>query len=149
MTDGQSSYTSSKTSRQYSITRHYTCQSRWLVYLVTCTLCPDRKQYVGQTIRSLAERHRNHRSEIRTAADGLGAHFHAHLVDMGLNPRVDNNIENIVPYLQLAIIASVNPDSPGAQERLDRVEADFQHRLMTMNVHGGMNLRDETRRSRQ
>ena len=68
---------------------------------------------------------------------------------MGFNPRVDKNIENIVPFLDLAIIASVNPNTPGAQERLDRVEADFQHRLMTMNVHGGINLRDETRRARQ
>ena len=148
MTDGQSSYTSSKTSRQYTITRHYTCQSRWLVYLVTCTLCPDRKQYIGQTIRSLAERHRNHRTEIRTAADGLGEHFHGHLVDMGFDPRADvKNIEKVVPFLDLAIIASVNPNTPGAQERLNKLEADFQHRLMTMNVHGGMNLRDESRRT--
>ena len=36
----------------------------------------------------------------------------------------------------------------GAEERLNRLEADFQHRLMTMEMHGsgGINLQDETRR---
>ena len=142
-------HTSSKTTRRYNITRHYTCQSRMIVYLVTCLLCPDKKQYTGQTIRRMADRHRGHRAEIKSASDGLGEHFHKHLLDMGLDPKADNNIERIVPYFDLVIIASGDPDKPGAEDRLDRLEADFQHRLMTMNNHGGINLRDESRKQRR
>ena len=144
MTDGRTSYTSSNTTRQYDIRRHYTCQSRMVVYLVTCLLCPDKKQYTGKTIRSMAERHRGHRAEIKSAS--LGEHFHKHLLDMGLDPKANNNIEKIVPYFDLVVIASVNPGSPRAEDRLDRLEADFQHRLMTMNTHGGLNLRCEVKR---
>ena len=55
---------------------------------------------------------------------------------------------NINLAIDLTIIGSVNPDTPGAEERLNRLEADFQHRLMTMEMHGsgGINLQDETRR---
>ena len=94
----------------------------------------------------MAERHRNHRSEVKTAADGLGAHFHQQLLDRGVDPKADKNIELIVPYFDLVIVGSVNSDTPGAEDRLDRLEADFQHRLMTMNVHGGINIQDETKR---
>ena len=97
----------------------------------------------------MAERHRNHRSEVKNAADGVGEHFHAHLVDMGYDPKGDKNIEKIVPYFDLTIIASVNGDTLGAAERLDRLETDFQHRLMTMNNHGGINLRNELVRTRR
>ena len=107
------------------------------------------KQYTGQSRRSLAERHQNHRSEVKSAANGLGAHFHQHLLDMGFDPKVNRNIEKIVPYFDLVIVISVNPDAPGAEDRLHRLEADFQHRLMTMNFHGGINLQDETRRRRK
>ena len=54
---------------------------------------------------------------------------------MGFDPKADKNIDRIVPHFDLVIIGSVNPDTPGADDRLDRLEADFQHRLMTMNVH--------------
>ena len=147
MTDGQVNYTSTKTARQYTINRHYTCQSSYVIYLITCALC--KKQYVGQTRRLMCQRHRNHRSEVKSAADGVGEHFHSHLVDMGYDPKADKNIEKIMPHFNLTIIASVNPDTPGAEERLDRLEQDFQHRLMTMNIHGGINLRDELRRTRR
>ena len=52
-------------------------------------------------------------------------------------------------YLTLVIIASVDPKSKNAQQNLNRLEKDFQHRLMTMNIHGGMNQRDETKRNKK
>ena len=79
----------------------------------------------------MADRHRGHRAEIKSAAD-----FHKHLIDMGLDPKCD--IEKIVSYFDLVVIASVNPDTPGAEDRLDHLEADFQHRLMTMINHRGI-----------
>ena len=40
-------FKSSRTNREYEITRHYTCESSHLVYLLKCDLC--QKDYVGQT----------------------------------------------------------------------------------------------------
>ena len=49
---------------------------------------------------------------------------------------------------QLTIVASVNPDLPDCRTRLDRLEADIQNRMMTIEKHGGMILREEVRRGR-
>ena len=43
---------------------------------------------------------------------------------------------------------SVEETKPGNAARLDRLEADMQHRLMTMDIHGGMNIREENKRGR-
>ena len=51
-------------------------------------------------------------------------------------------------YYQLTIVGSVEPGVPGSRVRLDRLEADIQNRLMTMEKHGGMNFREEIRRKR-
>ena len=56
----------------------------------------------------------------------------------------DKIFDKIVPHFDLVIVCS---DTPDADDRLDRLEVDFQHRLMTTNVHGGINLKDETRKS--
>ena len=58
------------------ISRHYTCQNRFIVYLVTCKLCDSNPQYVGQSKQTMAQRHRGHRSEINRGEVGLGEHFH-------------------------------------------------------------------------
>ena len=52
---------------------------------------------------------------------------------------------------RLVVVTSVRPaatvsEQPACQARLDRREADLQHRLRCMNEHGGMNIRDENQR---
>ena len=73
MKDGVKKWTSSKTGRNYNIRRHYTCQTTFCVYLATCKLCQS--QYIGQTTKTMQRRHYGHRSEVKTAADGLGEQF--------------------------------------------------------------------------
>ena len=59
-----STFSSHNTKRKFNLKQNITCKSKNLIYLVTCRKC--RKQYVGQTSRTLAERINNHLSCIRT-----------------------------------------------------------------------------------
>ena len=52
-------------------------------------------------------------------------------------------------YFDLTVIASVEPNQPWTCKNLDRLEAKFQKNLMTMEYNGGMNIRDETKRTRK
>jgi hypothetical protein len=136
-------FRSAKTEREYKITRHYTCQSDHIVYVAHCKLC--NLDYVGQSIRTMRARHLGHRSEIRSGADGLGRHFLQH--GQGLNLKDDTIFEeNIMRHFELTIIASVEPGQPWTQKKLDDLEGKFQHNLMTMDCHGGINIRDENKR---
>ena len=55
---------------------HYTCQSLWCIYALTCTICMA--QYTGQTTKTVQIRHYGHRSEIKRCAEGMGDHFYKH-----------------------------------------------------------------------
>ena len=140
MENGRQNYKSSKTGRQYKITRHYTCAHSYLVYLVTCLLCGSRPQYVGQSRQTMKLRHYGHRSEIQRGEVGLGEHFHDHMVQNGLN------IDEVIEYFDLTIIGSVDQGRLDAKKHLDNLETNFQNRLMTMKKHGGINVRDDTKR---
>ena len=140
--DGKTKYSATKTKRQYSIKRHYTCQTTFCVYVVTCGLCSA--QYTGQTTKTMRERHYGHRSEVKRQEDGVGAHFFHHAEELGIN--LDTNMEDIMQYFNLTIIASVEPDMPWSRDRLDTLEADMMERMMTMESYGGINLRVERRR---
>ena len=74
----------------------------------------------------------------------MGAHFHQHAMERGVN--VNTDIDTIMKFCQLTIVGSVKPDAAGSRSRLDRLEADIQNRFMTMERHGGMNLREEVNR---
>ena len=137
-------YKSSKTGRRYTLKRHYTCQTSFCVYLVTCGLCSA--QYTGQTTRSMRDRHYGHRSEVKRNEEGLGAHFYNHAQELNLNLSVQNNMEELMKHFKLSIIASVEPDMPWSGDRLDKLESDMMERLMTMEQYGGINLRVERRR---
>ena len=76
----------------------------------------------------------------------MGAHFNGHAVQMGID--LNSQMDEIMKYYQLTIVGSVEPGVPGSRVRLDRLEADIQNRLMTMEKHGGMNFREEIRRKR-
>ena len=138
MVDGKTSYTSTKTGRRYKIQRHYTCMTTYCVYLVTCGLCSA--QYTGQTTKSMRDRHYGHRSEVKRKEEGHGEHFHQHAMELGIS------MEAAMEYFHLTIIGSVEPGQPWSKSRLDKLESDMMERLMTMQSHGGLNLRVERRR---
>ena len=74
---------------------------------------------------------------------------------MGLDLSKKEDLARCMEHFHLQVIASVRPPATPEQEqdclsRLDRLEADMQHRLRCMSESGGMNIRDEnTRRRRQ
>ena len=69
---------------------------------------------------------------------------------VGLNLKDDKIFEDsVMKYFKLTIIASVEPGQPWSQKQLDRLEGDFQKRLMCMDYNGGMNRRDEVLRTRK
>ena len=147
MEDGKTSFRSSRTDREYRISRHYTCESTHLVYLVRCDLC--NMDYVGQTTNTMKRRHLGHRSEIRSGADGVGRHFLENH-GQGLNLKDENTFEEMVmKHFKLTIIGSVQPNMPWTNTALDNLESRFQKQLMAMDYLGGMNIRDETRRKRK
>ena len=75
----------------------------------------------------------------------MGEHFKGKHGE-GLDLRSNNNIEVAMRTFEIVIIGSVEKGKKDSGKRLDQLEADFQHRLMCMDVHGGMNIRNETRR---
>ena len=77
----------------------------------------------------MQKRHYGHRSEVKTAADGLGEHFNIHAAHMGLD--LDTQMDQIMQSCNITIIASVEPDQPWSKSRLDALKADLQDRLMT------------------
>ena len=141
MEDEVTKWKSNKTGREYTIRRHYTCQTTYCVYLATCHLC--QAQYIGQTTRTMQKRHYGHRSEVKTAADGLGEHFHQHAEELGLN--VNTDMDRIMENCSIVIVASVEPNQPWSKTRLDALEADLEDRVMTLDKHGGMNRRVDRR----
>ena len=79
---------STRTRREYMISRNYNCQSSWIIYVVTCQAC--QVQYTGQTKRTMAARHYGHRNEIKNGLDGLGKHFkEKHSVGLDLSRKED------------------------------------------------------------
>ena len=142
---------STMTEREYMIRRNYDCQSSWVIYVVTCLAC--QVQYTGQTRQTMVARHYGHRSEIRNGLDGLGRHFKEKLgVGMDLSKKED--LARCMEHFHLQVIASVRPPMIPEQEqvclsRMDRLEADMQHRLRCMSESGGMNIRDENTRRRK
>ena len=88
----------------------------------------------------MAVRHLGHRSEIVRGEIGLGQHFKNHMDENGWN------VDEVSQHFDLTIIGSVEEGKTNSNKRLDDLETDFQNRLMTMGKHGGINVRDDTKR---
>ena len=85
---------------------------------------------------------------MKRASDGVGEHFNLHAVELGLDLKSSKDMEVLMKNFQLAVVGSVQPGQPWTQARLDSLESDLQHRFQCMQKHGGMGIRDETRRRR-
>ena len=117
---------------------------------MTCVDC--QVQYIGHPIQTMVAIHYGHRSEVRRGEDGFGRHFRD-VHGGGLDLSRKEHLEQCLQSFSLQIIASVRPPATPEQElacrtRLDRLEGDMQHRLHCMQEHGGLNIRNETRRQR-
>ena len=93
-----------------------------------------------------------HRSEVRRGVPGVGRHFQeVHGKDLDLSKR--DGLAQCLESFSLQVIATVRPpatpeEEPACRLRVDRLEADMQHRLRCMQESGGLNIRDENSRKR-
>ena len=87
-------------------------------------------QYTGQIRCSLASRHRGHCSEIKSARDGLGAHFNKHGQELGLDLRNSKDLDQLMSYFSIIIIASIDSSQKSACQDLDRLEQKFHNKLI-------------------
>ena len=117
-------FTSTFTNRTYKMWSKFTCKSKFVVYLVTCTRC--KAQYVGKKVNTMMERHNGHRREEERSTP-LGRHFS----QCGLK------------NFSLQIIAGVKE---GEEEALMIAEGIWIARLATMEGQGGLNSKDEKKK---
>lgn len=89
-------FTSTTTRKSYRIRHPFTCNSKNIIYLITCSKC--KKQYIGNTRNSLRERINHHRSSIFTKDQRyVSTHFNFN----------DHNINN----LTVQIIDTTTPNN--------------------------------------
>ena len=66
-------FKSTNSAKTYKINQKVNCQSKYVVYLVTCQKCFG--QYVGKSTQTFARRHSGHKQEIKNRIGGLGQHY--------------------------------------------------------------------------
>ena len=104
----------------YKIQGKFTCQSRYIVYVMTCSTCS--KQYVGETSQTLNKRFRTHESVIRiNSENNIAEHF---------------NLPNHSPISYTVSIVSQEED----KNRRLRLEESWIHLLNTFQPNG-LNLK--------
>ena len=65
-------FKSTRTKKVYKMKQKLTCDSDWVIYLITCKKCEG--QYVGKSKTIFKKRHSNHKQEVKKQIGGLGHH---------------------------------------------------------------------------
>ena len=81
-----STFNSLKDGEEYVINHEFNCDSKCIVYLLTCKVCS--KQYVGQTTQRFRERwnlYRQHNNLAIKGEDAYQKQFHLHFEDESHN----------------------------------------------------------------
>ena len=116
-------FKSSSTKRTYKTNIPYplNCSYTNLVYLITCKSC--KKQYVGETKRSLETRMKEHLADIKYARDKpVAIHMQQHK-------------SKLIIYQIICLIKS-NPDNPRSTTLRKSFEMYWIHQLRTMKPRG-------------
>ena len=58
---------------QHKITGEFTCNTKGVIYILTCDKC--NKQYVGQTIRRFSDRVKEHMTSVEKKDKTMGTHY--------------------------------------------------------------------------
>ena len=66
-------FKSTRTKKVYKMKQKLTCDSDWVIYLITCKKCEG--QYVGKSKTIFKKRHSNHKQEVKNKIGGLGHHY--------------------------------------------------------------------------
>jgi peptide-methionine (R)-S-oxide reductase len=110
-------FISTNTKERFKMTGNYTCSTKGVIYLTTCSKCLQ--QYVGQTGRRLMDRMKEHLNSICLQKEVTGIHYNS----------TGHNSSNF----QVQIIERVTPNTPNY--RLEREELWIK-RLVTKTPHG-------------
>ena len=114
------SFTSTKTGKVYPSRHNFTCTSKNVIYLITCTKC--KKQYVGLTTQQLNVRINHHRSNIfNRIKTYVSNHF--------------NFPDHSVGNLSVQIIDAPE-EGPNKYQKLQNLEAYWIRTLKTMQPLG-------------
>lgn len=123
------SFISTRTGRSYPLRHNFTCTSRNIIYLITCTRC--KKQYVGLTTQQLNIRVNHHRTNIfNNAQTYISNHF--------------NFTDHNVRHLSVQIIDTPS-NGPNMLQKLQHLEKYWIDTLKTiqpfgLNVSPGRNV---------
>ena len=108
------SFASTKTGKTYPLRHNFTCISKNVIFLITCTKC--KKQYVGLTTQQLNVRINHHRSNIFN--------------------RIKTYVSNHFNFQDHNISVQVTPQGPNMCQKLQNLEAYWIHTLQTMQPLG-------------
>jgi hypothetical protein len=110
-------FISTYTREKFTMTGSYTCSTRGVIYLTTCSKCLQ--QYVGQTGRRLLDRMKEHLNSICLQKEATGTHY--------------NSAGHNSSHFQVQVIEKVSPNTPNY--RLEREDLWIK-RLSTKTPHG-------------
>ena len=113
------SFRSRNTKKQYNVVHHLTCDSSFVIYLVSCKRCGG--QYVGKATTTFKKRHSNHRQEVKNNIGGLGHHF---------------GPTHPCKYEDMSIIL-IEQIKQGDRKNLEKREQYWQHQLRVFVENGG------------
>jgi hypothetical protein len=112
-------FSSINTHKTYHIQQHLTCDSPYVLYLVTCTRCGG--QYVGKSVTPFKKRHSNHKQEVKKKIGGLGQHYGG---------------SRVCGYEDMSIVL-IEQVELGNNALLAKREQYWQHQLRVYIEHGG------------
>ena len=124
-------YTSKATKRSYKLNTKYTpcCQTKNIIYMITCYTC--KKQYVGETKRSLEKRMKEHQYDIKSKKDKpVSRHMLEHK-------------SNRIDY-QIIKILHEDPDLDSTTKLRKSEEMYWIHQLRTTHPRG-INQKEDIR----
>ena len=120
---------SSSTGRKYKCMKKVSCNSKNLIYCITCILC--KKQYVGQTKNQIRIHMNQHLSTIRTKSDTpVSRHFNSHEYKFKEDPP-----------LKVTILQLIRGDNNDNASLRDKWEEIWISRLYSL-VPNGLNIKD-------
>ena len=115
-------FLSTATGQKFEMTGQYTCNTKGVIYLTTCSKCLQ--QYVGQTGRRLVDRIKEHLNCICLQKEATGIHYTSN----------GHNHYN----MQVQIIEKVSPNTPNY--RLEREEMWIKK--LSTKTPNGLNKND-------
>ena len=138
-------FSSSKINQTYKIKSYIDCNTRNVIYMITDKICKD-VFYIGYSERSMAERWRNHKSDIKLGRKSCEIATHFKDLKKSSHRLCTENLttftSQLSEQLEVTILESVEV-IPGRDTKafLHERENFWQATLKSTNFYGGINKR--------